>query len=114
MEVAYVFVDLDIRYSVFRRIERYWREHLDWVTEHLKLDAKVVGYRARKSGSGNTHVLVYLDRPVPELDALHLAACLGSDFKAVLEARLRLDALGFSDYFPWEKKKERKKERGKG
>jgi len=114
VEVSYVFVDLDIRYSMFRRLERYWREHLDWVIGHLKLDAKVIGYRARKSGGGNTHVLVYLDRPIPELDALHLAACLGSDFKAVLEARMRYDALGFSDYFPWEKKKEGKKGRGKG
>jgi len=109
MEVAYVFVDLDIRYSAFKKVERYWREHLEWVLKHLRLDAKVVGYRARRSGSGNTHVLVYLDRPVPELDALHLALALGSDFKAVLEARLRLDALGFSDYFPWDKKRERGK-----
>ena len=114
MEVSYVFVDLDIRYSIFRRIERYWKEHLDWVIERLRLDARIIGYRARKSGSGNTHVLVYLDRPIPELDALHLAACLGSDFKAVLEARMRYDALGFSDYVPWEKKREKKKEGGKG
>jgi hypothetical protein len=109
VETTYIFIDLDIRYSMFRKVERYWREHLDWVIEHLKLDAKVVGYRARRSGSGNTHVLVYLDRPIPELDALHLAACLGSDFKAVLEARMRLDALGFADYVPWEEKKERGK-----
>jgi hypothetical protein len=109
VEVAYIFVDLDIRYSMFKKVERYWREHLDWVVAHLKLDARVVGYRAKKSGSGNTHVLVYLDRPVPELDALHLALCLGSDLKAVLEARLRLDALGFADYVPWEEKKEGKK-----
>jgi hypothetical protein len=105
VEVAYIFVDLDIRYSAFKRVERYWREHLDWVIEHLRFDAKVIGYRAKRSGSGNTHVLVYLDRPVPELDALHLAAALGGDFKAVLEARLRLDALGFADYVPWEEKK---------
>ena len=109
METTYVFVDLDVKYSVFKKVERYWREHLDWVIKHLKLDAKIIGYRAKRSGSGNTHVLVYLDRPVSELDALHLALCLGSDFKAVLEARLRYDALGFADYVPWEKRKERKK-----
>jgi hypothetical protein len=109
VEVAYIFVDLDIRYSAFRKLEKYWKEHLDWVIEHLRLDAKVISYRAKRSGSGNTHVLVYLDRPVPELDALHLAAALGGDFKAVLEARLRLDALGFADYVPWEEKKEGKK-----
>ena len=109
MEVAYVFVDLDVKYSVFKKVERYWKEHLDWVVNRLRLDAKIIGYRARRSGSGNTHVLVYLDRPIPELDALHLAICLGSDFKAVLEARMRLDALGFADYFPWDKKRERKK-----
>jgi hypothetical protein len=109
VEVTYVFVDLDVRYSVFKKVERYWREHLEWVIEHLRLDARIIGYRAKRSGGGNTHVLVYLDRPIPELDALHLALALGSDFKAVLEARMRYDALGFSDYFPWEKKRERKK-----
>jgi len=109
METTYVFVDLDVRYGVFKKVERYWREHLDWVISHLRIDARIIGYRAKRSGSGNTHVLVYLDRPIPELDALHLALALGSDFKAVLEARLRLDALGFADYFPWEKRKERKK-----
>jgi hypothetical protein len=109
MEVAYVFVDLDIRYSAFRKLERYWREHLDWVIRNLKLGARIIGYRAKRSGGGNTHILVFLDRPIPELDALHLAAALGGDFKAVLEARMRYDALGFSDYFPWEKKKEKGK-----
>jgi hypothetical protein len=109
METTYIFVDLDIRYSAFKRVERYWREHLDWVLSHLRLDAKVVGYRAKRSGGGNTHVLVFLDRPIPELDALHLAACLGSDFKAVLEARMRHDALGFTDYVPWEEKNEKRK-----
>jgi len=103
----YVLVDIDIPFSRFRRFRSVYREHVEWVLRHMRLGLAVRGMRALRSPSGNTHVLVHLDREVTEETALHLALCLGSDVAAFFEAMARLRQTGSSGYVPWSEKRAR-------
>lgn len=107
MGKRYILVDLDIPFIKFKKFKSIYREHVDWVLRHMRIGVGVRGFRALRSPSGNTHVLVHLDREVTEETALHLALCLGSDVAAFLEAMVRLRQTGTSGYVPWSEKRAR-------
>jgi len=57
-----------------------------------------------RSSSGNTHIVVYLNEPIPERDAVIYAALMGSDFRRECLNWRRLHCMGnaeswfFNDY----------------
>jgi hypothetical protein len=104
-----VFVDIDMDYALFMSNIRYFEEHMNWVFDKLKLDVKPIGYRVLPSTNNNTHVIIYLDKAVTDLEELHLATALGGDYALYLNARQRYEILGYSDKvrFPKGEKHER-------
>lgn len=91
-----VFVDIDVSYTVVKYNKKALEEHLKWFFE-LYPRAKMVGYAIEESTSGNTHLLVYLDRPIPETEELHVATALGGDVALYFNAMRRKKVLGYAD-----------------
>jgi hypothetical protein len=104
-----IFVDIDMDYSLFMSHIRFFEEHMNWVFDKLKLDVKPIGYRVLPSTNNNTHVIIYLDKPITDLEELHLSTALGGDYALYLNARKRYEILGYSDKvrFPKGEKHER-------
>ena len=92
-----IFVDIDIDYNCFMNNLRFFEEHMNWVFDRLKLDVKPIGYKVLPSTNNNTHVIIYLDKAISDLEELHLATALGGDYALYLNARQRYEILGYSD-----------------
>ena len=95
-----ILIDWDIPFEEFKR------KYINVFNGRAKLmldgNLKSIGYV--KSSSGNTHIVVYLDEPIPERDAVIYAALMGSDFRRECLNWRRLHCMGnaeswfFNDY----------------
>jgi len=95
-----ILVDWDIPFEEFKR--KYVNAFNGRAKMILDGNLKSIGYV--RSSSGNTHIVVYLNEPIPERDAVIYAALMGSDFRRECLNWRRLHCMGnaeswfFNDY----------------